>query len=582
MAQPPPASISQLIANVKANLRRLHAARGRQRADSFSDSPALWLSPSTIVSTMGSTNKVASISQYTTRTLDQEIDTVAICPVHPDYMIVGTYSLVKKDAPTSYVGQTRQGSLRVMTVSSTFTPSYAGMLPPGLDRVDLPCAALDVHFHAEDPTLLGVATSNASIDFYRLVVRGDVLGRRVTTRLLPLGSVRVGEDDEHGLTPLVTQFTWFEEMRRTGTRGVDDMLIVALAATTSFGETSVTTLSIPDVRDVSDHRVGGDTDGVVSAARISCDVVHRHDLEAWTVASINMPLYTSSDNGAHVHGGDGGGCKRLILSGGDDSAVVASCVSPATPFRSDEGAFEATHMWKDRRDHTAGVVAILPLTPPPRGVLGKEKDPMPPRTIPLLTGSYDEFLRIFETDPHGYRASLKTELRLDGGVWRLKVLDQYTTDADTRANNDAHTDRGGRACQHHHYLVLASLMHAGAAIVRITYATGSGGGGVLPSSEVPHSEETWTVTPLATFSAGHESMVYCCDARLENASPGKGIRNDTYNMGIGNGSENVDTNMIRKMTEAPTYTVVSTSFYDMKICTWTFVDEFKLEAQAYS
>ncbi|KIW69708.1 hypothetical protein, variant 2 [Phialophora macrospora] len=505
-----------------------------------------------------------SISKYTTRTLDQEIDTVAICPLHPDYMIVGTYSLVKKDTPTSYAGQSREGSLRVMTVSSSFTPSYAGMLPPRLDRVDLPCAVLDVHFHPADPTLLGVATSNASVYFYRFVVRGDVLGRRVTTRLLPLGSVRISEDDEHGLTPLITQFSWFEETRRKGTRGVDDVMIVALAATTTFGETSVVRLRIPAVRDVNDHRV----DGTDVAIRSSCDVVHKHDLEAWSVATINFDASRDTevvDNG-----------QRLILSGGDDSAVVATSISPATPFQSDEGAFEASRLWKDRRNHTAGVVAILPLTPPPAPCVTlekeKEKDPMlPQQPIPLLTGSYDEFLRIFEIDAQSYRASLKTELRLNGGVWRLKVLDEYTTSTSVNINPD---ERGGRGPQQHHYLVLASLMHAGAAIIRISYTAGGG----TPSA-APHGEATWTITPLATFSAGHESMVYCCDARLENGNQSEGGRNDT-DVGFGNGDGNRVTKRDTKVTEPPTYTIVSTSFYDMKICTWAFVDEFKFEAHA--
>jgi hypothetical protein len=49
---------------------------------------------------------------------------------------------------------------------------------------------------------------------------------------------------------------------------------------------------------------------------------------------------------------------------------------------------------------------------------------------------------------------------------------------------------------------------------------------------------------VSTFRTGHESMVYCCDAWLEDPN-------------------------------TCTYTVVSTSFYDMKICTWKFVDRVK-------
>src|SRR6202012_4802846 len=125
------------------------------------------------------------------------------------------------------------------------------------------------------------------------------------------------------------------------------------------------------------------------------------------------------------------------------------------------------------------------------------------------TGSYDEFLRVFEVDAKLLRPTFKTGLRFEGGgVWRLKVLDEYTR-----------TDNGqGSSVSQYHYLLLASLMHAGAAIVRVTYTVPAPPAQSAPSHSPTPQEGTWTITPLMTFTAGHESMVYSCDARLENGT----------------------------------------------------------------
>ncbi|KIV81943.1 hypothetical protein PV11_04090 [Exophiala sideris] len=450
--------------------------------------------------------------EYTTRTAEQEVDTVAICPTNPDYMIIGTYSLVKKDDLRDYEAQTRRGTIQVMTVAPEFKPLYAGMLPPQLDMISFPSAVLDIHFHPTDGTLLGVATSNAHVYFFRFIKHGDVLGRRVITKLLPLGSVRVSEDDEHGLTALVTQFTWFPEMRKYGVLGISDVQYVSFGATTSFGETKIISTSVPLIKDLFDERANQPP----SELPITITDIHKHDLEAWTVAAVTLRSATETQDNSIF---------RMILSGGDDSALIASAVNlpcnssqPSSPSisSSDESGPTALPLWKDRRNHTAGVVAILPL-PSNDG----PRIPHPRKTV--ITGSYDEYLRVFELDTKTHHAVWQTELRLAGGVWRLKVLDQYTTP--TKGDIDDH-----------HSLILVSLMHGGAAVLRLTYSADS---------------LSWTITPLMTFRAGHESMVYCCDARLET------------------GPEGI----------APTYTVVSTSFYDMKICTWKFVDHFKAQQE---
>ncbi|KAK7885475.1 hypothetical protein LTR67_010268 [Exophiala xenobiotica] len=476
--------------------------------------------------------KMSAEISFTSRTADQEIDTVAICPEHPEYMVIGTYSLLKPDSQRSYAGQTRQGTLQVLTVSPEFRPKYAGMLPPQLDRISFPSAVVDIHFHPSDGTLLGVATSNAQVHIFRFIKHGDVLGRRVITTLLPLGSVTVSGSDEHGLTALVTQFTWFPDLHSRGVLGISDVQDISFAAVTSFGETKIVRTSVARIKDLYDQRVGPDQD--LPPLPVTIVDVHKHDLEAWTVATVALPSPDESENGTIY---------RMILSGGDDSALIASAIELPNP-RSEPGAPSvstsdpmsptAMPLWKDRRNHTAGVVAILPL---PQLTIWSEAglEHNDRKIIPLLTGSYDEHLRVFGIDPRTYRATFKTEMRLAGGVWRLKVLDHYTTTTGEQ--------------RQHHTLILASLMHAGAAIIRLTYT---------PSSS---NAETWTINLLSTFRAGHESMVYCCDATLE------GAENEARHVG---------------QQEAPSYTVVSTSFYDMNICTWRFVDDFKAQHRAQS
>lgn len=524
---PPRRSLNDLMQAARSNLERHHRSRRDQQQYT--------LTRSHLPRTAAFLDKMSSSSPeipYTTRTADQEIDTVAICPTNPEYMIIGTYSLLKPDAPRSYPSQTRQGSIQVLMVASDFRPRYAGMLPPHLDRMAFPEAIVDIHFHPSDGTLFGAATSTGKVHLFRFIKHGDVLGRRVITKLLPLGSVIVSDLDEHGLAPLVTQFTWFPGVHTKGVLGISDVQDICFAAVTSFGETKLVRTSVPRIKDLYDQRVGQD----LEFPPASITDIHKHELEAWTVASFVLPNSQDTIKGTVTH---------MILSGGDDSALIASAMNlppgvmpeqtSASISPSDTDELTAMQLWKDRRNHTAGVVAILPL--PLLTTLISKADPSSQHRafIPLVTGSYDERLRVFEIDPATRRAMFVTETSLGGGVWRLKVLDQYTTLA-----------RGSNQQQHlqYHTLILVSLMHGGAAVLRLTYT--------------PNASETWTIEVLTTFRAGHESMVYCCDAILEPMTEDDGPSS------------------IAEHT-APSYTIVSTSFYDMKICTWRFVDHFKAQ-----
>ncbi|KAL9113036.1 MAG: hypothetical protein Q9187_007675 [Circinaria calcarea] len=129
----------------------------------------------------------------------------------------------------------------------------------------------------------------------------------------------------------------------------------------------------------------------------------------------------------------------------------------------------------------------------------------------VLTGSYDEYIRVLVPRPN-QKWKVAAEQRLGGGVWRLKLLG--------RESDDSYANVQTR------FKVLASCMHAGSRILEVCW----------------HSDRQWTIGVLARFEE-HESMNYASDAiRLTDISHNHG----------------------------QTTTVVSTSFYDKRLCVWTF------------
>ncbi|EOD48310.1 putative wd-40 repeat-containing protein [Neofusicoccum parvum UCRNP2] len=94
----------------------------------------------------------------------------------------------------------------------------------------------------------------------------------------------------------------------------------------------------------------------------TCTLLHAHALEAWFTA------FTPS--------GD------RLLTGGDDS--VLACLGL-------DAAAGAPPLWQDRRTHLAGVTAVLPLATAADGR----------RSLLLLTGSYDDRVRLLEAPPSG-------------------------------------------------------------------------------------------------------------------------------------------------------------------------------------
>ena len=126
----------------------------------------------------------------------------------------------------------------------------------------------------------------------------------------------------------------------------------------------------------------------------------------------------------------------------------------------------------------------------------------------VVTGSYDESVRVLAIPPSASRNRWQclAEKHLHGGVWRLKLMKSSSLGA----------------CSV--FIVLASCMHAGARVLTIRR---------LESTE-------WAITVSAKFEE-HQSMNYAGDARFES-----------------------DKGRTQK------FTVVSTSFYDKKMCVWKY------------
>jgi diphthine methyl ester acylhydrolase len=119
------------------------------------------------------------------------------------------------------------------------------------------------------------------------------------------------------------------------------------------------------------------TETITQSSDLQITDIHHHELEAWTLAfSTSRPTN--------------------IFSGGDDAVLQCSSSPDAQDF---------APLWKDRRTHHAGVTAILPLT-----------DEL------LVTGSYDDHVRLILAPAAGGRRQVLAERDLGGGVWRLKLV----------------------------------------------------------------------------------------------------------------------------------------------------------------
>ncbi|KAJ6255931.1 Diphthine methyltransferase [Drechslerella dactyloides] len=174
--------------------------------------------------------------------------------------------------------------------------------------------------------------------------------------------------------------------------------------------------------------------------KLAAEIENAHQsLEAWT----------------SVFSADG----SRIYSGGDDASFAAWDVNDVTLLLSSDSWNHAaieeplpiTQVYRNRKIHTAGVTAILSLE-----IAGKEY---------VLTGSYDQYVRIYVPAANSWSGETYD---LGGGVWRLEKV---PTEFIKGHSNDSELVDGevGTAW------VLASCMHAGCQVLKVTVVMGSEG-----------------------------------------------------------------------------------------------------------
>lgn len=200
-----------------------------------------------------------------------------------------------------------------------------------------------------------------------------------------------------------------------------------------------------------------------------------------------------------------------LYSGGDDNKLRLENLSAPLSSLGPEDSIERSGRYpKGLQGHDAGVTFILPLPVPES------------ESNLLLTGSYDDKIRVYSIPLYGARPKVLSELHLGGGVWRLKLL--HSTSVST---NDG-TENIVR------HTVLASCMHAGVRILRVT-------GTKQSADEGTESAWQWDIKVLAKMSM-HKSMNYASDVQPIVSGKEGGKKSSRL--------------------------CVSSSFYDRLLCVW--------------
>ncbi|KAL2008928.1 hypothetical protein VTN00DRAFT_7122 [Thermoascus crustaceus] len=397
--------------------------------------------------------------------LDQPPSCLEFCPEDPDYFVVGTYLLSETKNEDGETVQKKTGSLQLWKLDPV------SLQLTHIQTLTIPEAAIfDLHFHPRHRSILAIATSAGTVSLFR-VARSNDTGSPVIQHLR---TITVREDDRS--IPALF-LAWVPPERRVLRGEVAD----GFAVTFSDGKTSVFGI----------HSGNLEKDEFEEAATFEA----RESIEVWFAAwglfrddnhgdkNIAPFLFTGDDFGS-LH------TRRFVtISGEDNDDDSTTELLPPVLLDHDDRA----------RHHTAGLTSILPL-------------PLPlVNGAPLLlTGSYDEFLRVYHATRRG---EVLADTRLDGGVWRLQFVGAPMESGNTLS-----------------FLVLASCMHAGARVLRVTRR-----------SESADEVGEWDIEVLAQFTE-HESM--------------------NYASGIWRGDEGgaVDSNGKRKLL------CVSSSFYDRRVC----------------
>ncbi|KAL2045758.1 hypothetical protein N7G274_002189 [Stereocaulon virgatum] len=393
--------------------------------------------------------------------LDSQPSCLEFCLSNTEYFVLGTYVLEVDEKPKDSTAeipkddvilkkpQKRSGSLKLFRLEKYCLSC--------LQTITTPFAILDIHFLSVQKTTLVVATSEGSVQIYRLDL--EKWGDKVT--LIKESVVQLFDPS---------------------------ILVLSLACYPSFGSSlggspSLIAVSASDGQVlIFDHMRYITADRAKILGRSQA-----HSLEAWTVVWASSSRVTDE-------------MFVPLYSGGDDSALCRHRSTAHALGTVGDHNDEIQHLQDpvrcDRNTHSAGVTAILPLL-----ANWSKKDEF------LLTGSYDEYVRVLVLPASGGRAQLLAKKCLGGGVWRLKLVDRVSS------------IREGT-----YFLILASCMHAGAKFLKV---------------QSSNDHTNWSIKILTKFEE-HKSMNYASDGRVESID-------EFHSVG---------------------YTFVSTSFYDRKLCVW--------------
>lgn len=347
-----------------------------------------------------------------------------------------------------------------------------------VQRIPLPYAVFDLHFHPRNRNQFAIASSTGCVALFNVSPsqNNDVASE---PNIHQLWEKQVHEDSSIPALFLAwTPDNWFPNPSADG-----------FAVTFSDSRTSV----FGTAKDLTQED-GLEEWGIFEAKQM---------IEVWFVALAAMSSSSDTEEAKNN--------KLPFMYTGNDfgSLHTRRFVSHADKEEDEEEPLAPLLLEHDdrARHHTAGVTSILPLPVP-------LIDDAPI----LLTGSYDEGLRVYHASRRG---EVLAEESLGGGVWRLQLLNM-TKSPEVNAVGET---------QEQSFLVLASCMHAGTRVVRVT---------LKQQDESPE----WGIEVLAEFTE-HESMNYASDVWK------------------GRGSE-----ASSESTGPSELLCVSSSFYDRRVCVW--------------
>ncbi|KAK2803217.1 hypothetical protein FQN50_007084 [Emmonsiellopsis sp. PD_5] len=389
--------------------------------------------------------------------LDQPPSCLEFCPAAPDYLVIGTYLLSQSTSEdSSSPQQVKTGSIQLFKLD----PGACHLTQ--IQTLPLPHAVFDLHFSPRDPTLFAIATSAASVSFYRLE-------SPQSTPLITHQSTITVHDDP---TIPALHLSWLPTLLTTQNQ------TDAFAICFSTGEVSIFTTPIPtpNPSNPSPSPTSKNKPSFTQDTLTPLTLPSQQQIEVWYTAFHAAP-YPSPGAGSTKY------YCPLLFSGDDFGTLCTREFADSSPSPSFPALTRETN---DRaRSHSAGVTAILPLF----SIAGEG-------TV-VLTGSYDEVVRVYlYRVAGGGRGEVLAEMGLGGGVWRLEVV---------RVEEVEEEDGLERR-----YLVLASCMHAGTRVLRVRCVMG-GEEGVFGE---------WDLEVLAEFTE-HESMNYASGV-WEGEGEGKG------------------------------------------------------------